>query len=243
MFSDILQTKLFIPTPRPRLVERPQLITRLNEGLNGRLTLISAPAGFGKTTLIAAWLNQIEIPAAWLTLDGEDDTPQRFISYVIAALQQVDPAIGAAAAAGLQVAGGADITIITRSLINDLAGRHPQPLLLVLDDYQTVTDDEIHQAVELFVSYAPPNFHLAMTSRSDPPLPLSRWRARGELSYFGPADLRFQLQEAGEFLNQTLSLDIDRETIIQLTTRTEGWAAGLQLAGLSAADPQNFSGR
>lgn len=243
MFSDILQTKLFIPAPRPRLVDRPQLIAQLNRGLVGRLTLVSAPAGFGKTTLIAAWLNQINISAAWLTLDGDDDTPQRFISYVIAALQQVDPAVGAAAAAGLQAAGGADITIITRSLINDLAGRQSQPLLLVLDDYHTITDKKIHQAVELLVSYAPPNFHLALTSRSDPPLPLPRWRARGELNYFGSADLRFQLQEAGEFLNQTLALDIDRETILQLTTRTEGWAAGLQLAGLSAADPKNFSGR
>ena len=247
MPDDLLQTKLHVPRLRPFLVPRPHLIKALNQGLAGKLTLISAPAGFGKTTLVSSWIDTLQtenatLPPlstqiAWLSLDKNDHVPARFLSYIIAALQRVDPHIGVSARSMLQASPLPVPTLLT-ALLNDIAAR-PDPLVLVLDDYHVIDAQPIDEALAFLLDHMPPQLHLMITTREDPDLPLARLRVRGQLTAVRASDLRFDLTEAAVFLRQTMGLDLSEDNIAALEARTEGWVAGLQLASISLQGRQH----
>jgi LuxR family maltose regulon positive regulatory protein len=234
MSTPILATKLYIPPPRPQLVPRPRLIERLNAGLHAgrKLTLIAAPAGFGKTTLLSEWVTHSQRPIAWLSLDENDNDLARFLTYVVAALQTIDASLGADALDLLGARQPLPAERTLTALINDVAGR-PQDIILVLDDYHLIEIPPIQDALSFLLDHLPRQLHLALASRSDPPLPLARLRARGELTDLRAADLRFAPDEAASFLNQVMGLGLSAENVAALETRTEGWIAGLQMAALS----------
>jgi len=232
MSGDLLQTKLYVPRLRPSLIPRPHLIETLNQGLHRKLTLISAPAGFGKTTLVSEWIAGGERPFAWLSLDENDAEPVRFLTYMVAALQQVDPEIGKAVWQGLQAPQPPPVEFILTSLLNDIA-TNPQNILLVLDDYHRVDAKVIDETLTFLLEHLPPQFHLVMTSREDPQLPLPRLRVRGQLNELRAADLRFTAAEAAAFLNGAMGLSLSAAEVTSLKARTEGWIAGLQLAALA----------
>jgi LuxR family maltose regulon positive regulatory protein len=240
MDAPLLQTKLYIPVTRPdpaaglraSLVPRPHLIERLNEGLAGKLTLISAPAGFGKTTLVSHWLDQVEHPAAWLSLDDDDNELARFLSYLIAALQTIQPEVGTAVLTLLQSSPLPPSHTLLTLLINDLTAI-PEKFALVLDDVHSLESEAIDQALTYFIDHLPPNMHLVLTSRVDPNLPLSRLRAGGQLNELRSTDLRFTPTETERFLEQMTGLSLSAAEVAALDRRTEGWIAGLQMAALS----------
>jgi LuxR family maltose regulon positive regulatory protein len=232
MSTPILATKLYMPAPRARVVARPRLMERLDAGLGGKLTLISAAAGFGKTTLVSAWVTGCDLPTAWLSLDEGDSDPTRFLAYLIAALQTVAPQVGQVALAALQAPQTPPPEAILTALLNDLAAL-PDRLILVLDDYHAVDAPAVDQAVAFLLQNQPPSLHLVIATREDPSLPLARLRARGQLTELRAADLRFTAGEAAEFLNRTIGLDLSGDDVTALEARTEGWIAGLQLAALS----------
>ena len=242
MPTPLLTTKLFAPPLRLNLVVREQLLERLSEGLRRKLTLVSAPAGFGKTTLVSAWVAACGRPAAWLSLDEGDNDPARFLAYLVAALQTVAPAIGAGVAAALQSPQPPPAEVLLTALLNEVAAAQHQ-LILVLDDYHLIESGAVDQALSFLVERLPPQLHLVIVTREDPPLPLARLRARDQLTELRVADLRFTRPEAAEFLNQAMSLDLSAEAIAALEARTEGWVTGLQLAALSLqrrADAASF---
>jgi LuxR family maltose regulon positive regulatory protein len=216
------------------LVARPQLLQRLEEGLalHHRLTLASAPAGFGKTTLLSHWLHQTDRAAGWLSLDEGDNDLTRFLAYLIAALQRIDPAIGQSAQAMLQASQPPSLEPLLTSLINEIAAR-AQPAILVLDDYHVIETTAIHQALTFLLDHLPSQMHLVIASRADPPLPLARLRGRGQLTELHATDLRFNPDEVGTFLNDAMALGLSAEEAQALAQRTEGWITGLQLAALS----------
>lgn len=231
MSDNLLQTKLHIPGVRSSLVSRPHLITQLNEGVSGKLTLVSAPPGFGKTTLVCTWLNQLAAShkAAWLSLDENDNDPVRFFDYFIGALQRVDPAAGQS----LTNASPLPPTGVAMQLV--LMGMSPalQPCLVVLDDYHVIGNRDIHEAIETLIAYAPPSMHLVIISRADPPFSLSKLRVRRQLCEIRARDLRFDLDEADTFLKRIMGLSLTSAEIELLGRRTEGWIGGLQLAAHS----------
>jgi LuxR family maltose regulon positive regulatory protein len=242
--AELLTSKLFIPPLRPSLVARPRLIQQLNLGLstNRKLSLVSAPAGFGKTTLVVAWLKQIDRPAAWLTLDEADNDLPRFLAYVAAALQQVDEEIGASLMSAVQSPQLPPIEKLLTALLNEIAQR-TDPIILVLDDYHHLSEASILEAMDYWLAHQPPHLHLVLTTREDPDLPLSRLRARDQLTEIRAKDLRFTRAETEVFLQSVMGLDLSEQDLAALDDRTEGWAVGLQLAGLSMqnqADPQSF---
>ncbi len=228
----LLTTKLSVPPLRADLVQRLRLFERLKEGLARPLTLVSAPAGFGKTTLVTEWLNSAERPFAWLSLDESDNDPARFLTYFVAALQKIDPAIGQAALAMLQAPPSPPPEAFLTSLINDIAAA-PQPFILVLDDYHFIQTLPIHQQLTFLLEHQPPSIHLAIVSREDPPLPLARLRGRGQATEIRQADLSFTEAEAAEFLWRVMGLELSSADVAILHQRTEGWIVGLQLAALS----------
>jgi LuxR family maltose regulon positive regulatory protein len=237
MSTSLLTTKLYIPPASPRLVPRPHLIQRLEEGLhlNHRLTLASAPAGFGKTTLLSDWLRQTDRPVAWLSLDEGDNDPTRFLAYLVAALQGIDPAIGQTAQAELQSPEPPPMEPMLTSLVNDIAAA-PEPFILVLDDYHVIDVASIHKVVSFLLDHLPPSeraMHFVIATRADPPLPIARLRARGQLTEVHVADLRFSPGEVEAFLTEVMGLSLTTGQIAALERRTEGWATGLQLAALS----------
>jgi len=237
-------------------VSRPRLIERLNAGLHGKLSLISAPAGFGKTTLLSEWVHQIRVksgmmsggpigdaghrsssgfrPAsvAWVSLDRGDNDLARFWAYVIAALQTVHEGVGEAAGMALQSARPPAIEPLLANLINEIA-EGPDVFALVLDDYHVIEARPIHEALAFLLNYLPPQMHLIISSRADPPLPLARLRSLGQLNELRAADLRFIPDEVTAFLNGVMGLGLSADDVASLETRTEGWIAGLQLAALS----------
>lgn len=227
-----LATKLFIPPPRPNAVARTRLIERLNRGVHGKLTLISAPAGFGKTTLVSEWIAGNDHPVAWLSLDERDSELKRFLSYLVAALQTISEKVGEKVLELLQSPQLPPPESILTLLINELA-TIPRPFTLVLDDYHLVDAKTVDDALTFLLEHQPPQMHLIMTTREDPPLPLSRYRVRSQLTEIRASDLRFTLTEAADFLNQAMGLRLSEADIMALETRTEGWIAGLQMAALS----------
>ena len=264
MPAPILATKLYIPPPRPQVVLRPRLIERLNEGLRqnqgfGRkLTLISAPAGFGKTTLVSEWITSCERPAAWVSLDEGDNDPARFLAYLVAALQTLalpapgpraqvsgDEGIAADIGAGvlgvLQAPQPPPIESILTALLNEITTVSDN-FVLVLDDYHVIDAQPVDHALTFLLEHLPPQMHLVIATREDPQLPLARYRARGQLTELRAADLRFTPAEAAEFLNQVMGLNLSVEDSAALEARTEGWIAGLQLAALSMQGLQDTAG-
>lgn len=234
MPAALVASKVFIPPLRPSLVARPRLVQLLNEGLaaNRRLALISAPAGFGKTTLVVDWLRQTARPAAWLSLEENDNDLARFLSYLVAALKQVDEELGAAMDSVLQSPQLPPVEKLLAGLLNEIALR-PDPLILVLDDYHLLREAAIVEAMVFLLDHMPPRLHLVLTTREDPDLPLARWRARDQLTEIRARDLRFTRGEADQFLRDVMGLALSEQDVVTLEGRTEGWAAGLQLAGLS----------
>ncbi|MDQ2691689.1 MAG: LuxR C-terminal-related transcriptional regulator [Chloroflexota bacterium] len=236
MAVPLLATKLYIPSPGSKIVLRPRLIKRLDEALpTGRtagVTLISAPAGFGKTTLVSEWVASCGRPAAWLSLDEGDNDPARFLSYFVAALRTIASDIGADVPQALQSPQPPSPETILTSLLNEII-TIPEDFILVLDDYHVINAKPVEQALTFLVEHLPAQMHLVITTREDPSLPLARLRARGQLTELRAAHLRFTLPEAAEFLNRVMGLQLSPENIAALETRTEGWIAGLQLAALS----------
>lgn len=232
MPTSILATKLYIPPPRPDTVRRLRLIERLNQGLNRKLTLISAPAGFGKTSLLSNWLTECKQPTAWLSLDEGDNDPVRFLTYVVAALQTLAPGVGESLLEALQSPQPPPIESILTTLLNEIAATS-EHFVLVLDDYHVLDAKPVDQALAFALEHLPAQLHLVIASREDPALPLARLRARGQLTELRALELRFTDAEAAEFLTARMGLHLSGEDIAMLEARTEGWIAGLQLAAMS----------
>ena len=235
-----LTTKLYLPPARQTLVERPRLLGRLNEGLRGRLTLISAPAGFGKTSLVTAWRQQSELPLAWLSLDDEDNEPVRFQGYLAAALRTVDPALVRETSLLLQAAPAPPLRAVLTSLLHEINESETE-FVLAFDDYHVITEQAVHEGLGFLIERLPPHAHALIVGRSDPPFPLARLRARGELQEVRAADLRFDAGEASAFLNGVMKLELTPEDVLALDERTEGWITGLQLSALSLQGRENKS--
>jgi LuxR family maltose regulon positive regulatory protein len=245
MPSHLLHTKLNVPPLPPSLVPRPHLIERLNQSLQlgHKLTLLSAPAGYGKSTLILDWLKGQQNRVAWLSLDKNDDDPRRFLIYVVAALNHALPDFGADLLRLLQTPGQAPALEPASTIaLNELAALEI-PIILTLDHYQVIEATAIHGTLSYWLDHLPANLHLVITSRNEPNLPLSRLRARGQLIELNLQALRFTLQETDRYLRHIMGFDLSEEGVKTLAERTEGWAAGLQLAALSlqdAANPADF---
>ncbi len=236
----LLRTKLYVPRAHPDFVPRARLLQQLDHGQSCRLTLISAPTGFGKTTLLGDWRHQRGIKAAWVSLDASDNDPMRFWAYVAAALREAQTGLAETTLTLLQSPQCPAIDAILAELINEIATL-PNALTLVLDDYHVIETSAIHEALGFLLDNLPPQLHLIVASRHDPPLPLARLRARRQLSELRERDLRFTLEEAAIFLNQTVGLGLSDEDVFTLEARTEGWAAGLQLAALSMQGEQDIA--
>ena len=232
MATPILATKLYAPSVRPKAVSRSRLIERLSSGLHRKFTLVSAPAGFGKTALVAEWVAERDRPVAWLSLGEEDGDARRFLTYLIAALQTVEPALGERVSEALQSPQAAPTEAVLTDLLNDVAGVQ-EPFLFVLDDYHTIEAQEVNNTVTFLLEHLPPQLHLVIATREDPPLPLARLRAQGQMTELRASDLRFTPDEATDFLNTVMGLDLSAEDVARLEARTEGWVAGLQMAALS----------
>ncbi len=254
MSTPILATKLYIPPPRPKVVLRPRLVERLNEGLSSsrKLTLISASAGFGKTTLVSEWVSErmkaeggrmkeVDLhpsKVAWLSLDEGDNDPTRFLTYLVAALQTIAANIGEGVLGVLQSPQPPPTEAILTALLNEIT-TIPDNFVLVLDDYHVIDAKPIDNALAFLLEHLPPQMHLVIATRADPHLPLARLRARSQLTELRAADLRFTPSEAAGFLNQAMGLNLSAEDIAALETRTEGWIAGLQLAAISMQGHQD----
>jgi LuxR family transcriptional regulator, maltose regulon positive regulatory protein len=260
----LLATKLYVPLPRPHLVARRHLVERLRTGLMGKLTLISAPAGFGKTTLVSEWLAKLRIEneelrkrgrdhdsqfsilnsqfkVAWVSLDVDDNDAPRFWSYVIAALETVYPHVGSSTMALLRSPKPPLMEAILTPLLNAI-GTMSAEAALILDDYHLITTPAIHTAIAFLLDHLPAQLHLIMLTRADPPLPLTRLRMRGELTELRAADLRFTAEEAITFLTTAMGLPLTNDQVAALETRTEGWIAGLQLAALAMQNRSDHAG-
>jgi LuxR family maltose regulon positive regulatory protein len=236
----LLQTKLYTPRLRPGLVSRPRLAERLDAGLGCELVLISAPAGFGKTTLLGEWAGRCKCRLAWLSLDEDDNDPIRFITYFIAALQTIDAQIGIGLLDALQSRQPPPMTEILTTLINQIADLNRIPaedkqvdIVLVLDDYHFVTAQAIHDILIFLLDHLPAMMHLVVATRADPPLPVARLRGRGQVIEMRQNDLRFTPEEAAQFLNQVMDLKLSPQDVKTLASRTDGWIAGLQMAAVS----------
>jgi LuxR family transcriptional regulator, maltose regulon positive regulatory protein len=232
MVTSLLATKLYIPPSRTNAVLRPQLTERLNAGLHRKLTLIAAPAGFGKTTLVSTWLALCERPVAWLSLDEGERDLTRFLTYLIAAVQTIAPTIGAGVLGVLQSAQPPPSEAILTALVNDMAAI-PDAFVLALDDYHRIDAQLVDNALAFLLEHMPPSMHLVITTREDPQLPLARLRARDQITELRAADLRFTPAEAAVFLTEVMDLELSAADIAALERRTEGWITGLQLAALS----------
>ncbi len=232
MVAQLLTTKLHIPPARAELVVRPRLVERLNAGLCGRLTLISAPAGFGKTTLLSEWASRCPRPVAWLSLDEGDNDPMRFLAHLVAALQTVGAIVpDEVTDLPLEARSAATRALVT-ALINQV-GASKLAFVLILDDYHLIEEQAVHDALTFLLEHLPPNMHLVIASRADPPLSIARLRARSQLTELRQSDLRFDLHEVSQFLNEVMRLGLAPADVRALLSRTEGWIAGLQMAAVS----------
>ena len=255
MTETLLQTKLYIPPLRPNLVPRPRLFNRLNRGLHEdvKLILISAPAGFGKTSLITAWRYYVpdsNVPGSlchnpsfgWLSVDKDDNDPYRFLRYLLASLQRIIPDFGETAENGLRMPQPPSSELVMTSIVNEIAMMAEAGKLmnccytLVIDDYHIIQSQAVHDIMQFFLEHLPLPLHLAICSRADLPWSLSRLRANDQITELRSTDLRFTLDETAEFLNRLMRLDLSAPDLTALEERTEGWVAGLQLAALSMQD-------
>jgi len=235
LIESLLTTKTFLPPVRATLVARPRLLALLSEGIDRPLTLISAPAGFGKTTLLSEWhASEVgrSFPLVWISLDNDDNDSSRFLRYLITTLGTLKAGIGISALAALQLPQPPPPKIILTDLINDLNALSTSSAL-VFDDYHVITSQDVHEILNFFLDHLPPKMHLVLLTRADPPLPLARLRARNQLTEIRTADLRFTQDESTTFLNDVMGLELPIADIDTLETRTEGWIAGLQLAAFS----------
>jgi len=248
--TPLLTAKLHPPQVRPNLVSRPRLTDRLDAGLAGKLTLVSAPAGFGKTTLLAEWVYAVKttrvppLHVAWLSLDEDEDDPARFWAYAIAALGTLPLGIDERIAAALPGPDRPPMQSALTTLLNELTSEAvaSPPCLLVLDDYHLITAEPIHHALAYLIDHLPPHIHLVVSTRADPPLPLARLRVRGQLTELHAADLRFTPDETAIFVRRVMGLHLSADQVAALEARTEGWIAGLQLAALSMQGQQDIAG-
>ncbi len=231
--SPIIKTKLFRPRLSPNLVPRPHLIERLNQGLECELSLVAAPAGYGKTTLVASWLQESGLPAAWLSLDKKDDDLIVLLRYMLAAIRCLFPDACPDIAQSLQAEQQPPLDYLAAELINDISNI-TEPFILVLDDYHLIHDEAARTLLAELIDKQPPNLHLVLLTRTDPLLPLARLRASGGMIEIRTPDLRLQNVEAEMFLHQTMGLAVERETAAALNEQTKGWIAGLRLAVLSS---------
>jgi LuxR family transcriptional regulator, maltose regulon positive regulatory protein len=239
----LMATKLYVPKLRGGLVARPRLLERMRGGAEARLTLVSAPAGFGKSTVLAAWLHDASADGrcvAWVSLDAADNEPALFWTYVLTALQGAAPGVGASALE-LLVSSSVPTERVLTTLLNELAAV-PGEVWLVLDDYHLVDNHEVHEGVTFLLEHLPAHVHLVISTRADPDLPMARLRVRGELVEIRAADLRFTPDEADAYLNVATGLDLAAEDVAVLENRTEGWIAALQLAALSLRGREDVSG-
>src|SRR5215469_14901718 len=240
----LLATKLHVPRPQPGFVARSRLVRALGEALARQLVLVCAPAGFGKTALLADWVRSSSLPVAWVSLDSGDNDPARFWRHAVAALGQAHPGIAERAAPLLGPPAPSSFEGLVTALINELAAEPGEDkVLLVLDDYHLIDTPQVHAPLTFLVEHLPPGLRLMLASRSDPPLPLARWRAAGQLAELRTDDLRFTAGEAAALLRAASGADLPGAAVAALAARTEGWVAGLQLAGLSLRgqpDPAGF---
>jgi LuxR family maltose regulon positive regulatory protein len=235
MTLPLIATKLYLPRPRSNVVHRRRLTELLDDGASRKLTLISAPAGYGKTTLVAAWLAGCGRPAAWLTVDEGDNDWIRFLSYAIAALRTLDESLGGQALTLLQSPQPPHPEAILSTLINELASV-PEPFALVLDDVHEIRSNAVHESISFLLEHMPPRMHLVLLTREEPELPLARLRMRGEVADLGVDELRFRPEETAEFLADSMGLELTAEAASALERRTEGWIAGLQIAAVRCRD-------
>jgi LuxR family maltose regulon positive regulatory protein len=240
--ASLLATKTMIPPARPRLVPRPRLLERLEEGLGYDLVLVSAPAGFGKTTLVGEWAREErpQVHICWVSLDEGDRDPVRFFEYLILALQDFQPGIGEQVLTWLHSPQPPPARSVLTALMNDLVGLS-EDLVIVLDDFQFVTSAEVHDAVSYLLEHLLPRLHLLLATRADPPLPLARLRGRGQLLEIGADDLRFTSEETAELVRQLRGAPLTAAQVETLTERTEGWAVGLKMAALSMGEEKDVS--
>lgn len=245
MSAPILTTKFYFPPARSSFVSRPRLVEKLEHGLSGPLTLISAPAGYGKTTLMSEWRNGIgrEYPLAWLSLDANDNDLARFISYFTFALVSLNPALASHTIPLVQSPQPPPVCEIVTTLINDV-NEFDQQFAIALDDYHVITDQAIHGAITFLIENLPSQMHLVLLTRSDPPLPLSRLRSRGQLQEIRSEHLRFTIPEASSFFTRVMGIELSDEAIMAFETRSEGWITGLQLVALSiqGRNPESLAG-
>ena len=242
--SPLLETKLYIPKWRPSLVSRPRLIERLDQGIERKLTLVSAPPGFGKTTVLTEWLAAAPSggrPAAWVSVDQSDNDPALFWAYLITAVQTVQSGVGESALSLLHSPQPPPIESVLTTLINEINAIQDD-FALILDDYHVIDAQPVHGSIAFLLDHLPPQMHLIISGRADPPLPLSRLRGRGELTELRASDLRFTSDEAAAFLNEVMDLDLVADDVAALEARTEGWIAGLQLAALSMRGREDVPG-
>jgi LuxR family maltose regulon positive regulatory protein len=232
MSTSLLTTKLFIPSTRTELVHRPRLIEQLENGFHRKLTVISAPVGFGKTTMVSEWVRDGGRPVAWLSLDKKDNDLSRFLTYLIAALQRIDDNIGIEIQAVLAKSQSPQFEILLTKLVNEIE-TFQESSILVIDDYHLIDSKSVHDALNFLVNYLPPIIHLVVAGRADPPLPISRLRVQGDINEIRTPELRFAKAEVAIFLNDLMGFDLTSKDIDSLEARTEGWIASLQLAALS----------
>jgi LuxR family transcriptional regulator, maltose regulon positive regulatory protein len=241
MPTPLLTTKLFIPQPRAKIINRSRLLDQINQGLDHALVLISAPAGFGKTTLLSTWVQETEKPVAWVSLDQSDNDPARFLAYVLTALQSVIPNLGAEILENLLSPQPDYSETSLIKILNEISIANTQELILVLDDYHLVTIPAVNNITNFLLNNLPQGMHLIIITRADPALPLPRLRGQGELVEIRQNDLRFTFAEVTEFINQTLGSNLSPMDVTALTNRTEGWIAGLQMAAISMAGKSDNS--
>src|SRR5215204_2785528 len=236
MDRQILRAKLYVPRSRPEAVPRSRLHKRLDEGARRELTVVCAPAGFGKTTLLADWGRRSELPVAWVSLDARDDDPARFLLYLREAIGTIHEGFGRRTRAFLSsLQSPQELEPVLTALSNEIL-ELPDDFVLVLDDYHCIRSESIHEALAFLLDHWPPPMHLIVAGRTSPPLPLSRLRARGRLTELGALDLRFTHEEAADFLGRTMGLNLTGEGVAALEEGTEGWIAGLQLAAHALKD-------
>jgi LuxR family maltose regulon positive regulatory protein len=243
--EQILSTKLRVPHIGPTLVPRPNLVERLRAGLKCKFTLVSAPAGFGKTTLLVEGFSVNKLPIGWVSLDEGDNDPAQFWAYFVAAIRSTMPEVGENAQRLLQSAQESPVRTVLVTLINEITEQthsavHPN--VLVLDDYNVISGQSIHKDLGFFIDRLPPQFHLVIATRSDPPLPLARLRAQGQLSEFRADELRFSIEETATLMNQVMGLGLSDRDIATLNARTEGWVASLQMAAISMQGRPDITG-